>query len=144
MAAARRRARVRAVRALVVVAVLLLAVAGCGGGSDADAARTAWRDAAAAVADGDSAGFCSLVSRAGQQLLTHRTRLSCEDSVRVLGGLLSGADKASIRDATIVRVEVRGDTAVVTYDVSPALSKLGFTGRTTLERSGDQWLLSGV
>lgn len=129
-------------RAILLMAIL--AVAACGGTSDTDAARDAWRKASVAAASGDATGFCNLVSERGRQLITSRTDLSCEDSMRMLGGLLGSADRTAIRNARILDVDVRDGRAIVTYANPPALAKLGFTGRTVLEKAGDRWLLSGL
>jgi hypothetical protein len=62
----------------------------------------------------------------------------------MLGGLLGSADRTAIRNARILHVDVRDGHATVTYANPPGLAKLGFTGRTILEKAGDRWLLSGL
>ena len=103
-----------------------------------------WRAAATAAAAGNGAGFCPRVSPAGQAKLAAATQLPCEDAVRLLGSRLTPADRAAITGAQITGVTVTGDTAVVRYTSVPALARLGFTGRTTLERVGGVWLLRGT
>ena len=132
--------------ALAVAGALLLA-AGCGGGgktSDADSVKATWTKAATAAVDGQGTTFCELVTDAGKAQITSRTQLPCEDSIRLLASQLSVADKAKIKDAQITKVSVAGDKATVTYATTPTLATLGFTGRTTLSRSGGDWLLVGI
>ena len=128
----------------VLTVALLLAAAGCGGGSAGDDARSAWESASHAAAGGDATKFCSLVTTAGRQTITARTKLSCEDAVRLLSSQLSAEDKAAIRGAAVTKVEVDGANATVHYDVTPALAKVGFTGVTRLQKVNGRWLLRGV
>ncbi len=138
-----------AFRALPVLAAAALAVtlAGCGGGSSSspsDAVKTTWKQAATAAVDGQGTAFCSHVTAAGKAKITARTQLPCEDSIRLLASRLSAADKAVIHDAKITKVTVNGNDAVVTFATTPTLAALGFTGRTTLVKSGGHWLLVGI
>jgi hypothetical protein len=127
----------------VVVAGLLI-VAGCGGASDTTQVRSAWESASRAAADGAGTAFCSQVTAQGRQLITSRTKLSCEDSIRLLASSLSAADKTAIRDARITKIDVSGDTATVLYVTNASLGRLGFTGRTDLTKTDGHWLISGV
>ena len=70
--------------------------------------------------------------------------MSCEDAIRLAGSQLDAEDKARIRDAAIVRVDVSGDEATVRYESNAALTKVGFTGRTSMVRVDGRWLLRGV
>jgi hypothetical protein len=129
----------------LAAAILVAAVAAaCGGSSGADAVRAVWTDAARAAADGAGARFCALTTAAGRQAITARTSLACDDSVRLLAGQLSAADKTAIREARITGVEVDGDTAVVTYALDASLARFGFTGETTLTREDGEWRLQGI
>jgi len=132
---------------ILVAAALAAGLAGCGGGSSpspSDAVRTTWKQAATAAVDGQGTAFCSHVTAAGKAKITARTQLPCEDSIRLLASRLSSADKAVIHDAKITKVTVSGNDAVVTYATTPTLAALGFTGRTTLLKSGGHWLLVGI
>ena len=131
------------VRSGVLLFALLLA-AGCGGDSVDDDVRSAWEKASHAAAGGNATEFCSMVTAAGKRAIAARTRLSCEDGVRLLSSQLSADDKAAIRGAAITKVEVDGANATVRYDVNPALSKVGFTGLTRLQKVKGRWLLRGV
>ncbi len=133
--------------AIAALATLALAFAsGCGGTSTspADSVRSTWKKAATAAVDGQGTAFCALATDAGKQKITARTQLPCEDSIRLLASRLSSADKAVIHDAKITKVTVNGNDAVVTYATTPTLAGLGFTGRTTLVKSGGNWLLVGI
>ncbi len=135
-------------RRTLVLATLALLLASCGGEepepSPQDQVRTAWRAAADEAAGGDGEALCARITTAGQDRIAAQTQLPCADSVRVIASRLTDADRASIRDAQITSVTVAGDTAVVTYTGTPALAKVGFTGRTRFTKSGDQWLLAGI
>lgn len=131
----------------VVVAVLVVMLAGgCGGGDSAeDDVRSAWVAAAHAVADGSATRFCSLVSEEGRREIARRTGgLECESAVRLLGARLGREDEDAIRGAEITKIDVRGDDATVSYESSSALSKVGFTGRTSMRKVDERWLLSGL
>ena len=131
----------------VLVAVLVVSLTGgCGGGDSAeDEVRSAWGAAARAVADGSATEFCSLVSAEGKREIARRTGgLECESAVRLLGARLGAGEKDAIRDAEITKIDVRGDDATVSYESSGALSKVGFTGRTSMRKVDEQWLLSGL
>ncbi len=139
--------RSSSVPAACAVAAALILAAGCGGGgktSDADSVKATWKTAATAAVDGQGTAFCKLVTDAGKAQITARTQLPCEDSIRLLASQLSDADKAKIKAADITRVSVSGDKATVTYATTPTLATLGFTGRTTLSKSGGDWLLVGI
>jgi hypothetical protein len=131
-------------RALLPVVVVLLLAAGCGGPTAAERVQTTWAHAAEAISDGAGARFCELASATGRQTITARTSLSCEDSVRLLAGQLTTADTLAIRAARITRVEVDGDTAVVSYVLATDLARFGFTGETLLVREGGKWRLQGI
>jgi hypothetical protein len=130
----------------LVVACLVLVMGACGGGESAeDEVRAAWESASHAVADGNATRFCELVSAEGREEIAARTGgLDCESAVRLLASRLDGPDKDTIRAAEITGVEVRGDDATVSYETSAALSEVGFTGRTSMRRIDDRWLLRGV
>jgi hypothetical protein len=145
----------RAAGSLVLIAAGAL-LAGCGGG-DGDKATTTtappspeaqvlatWRAAARDAANGNGTAFCARVAPAGKAKLTARTNLPCEDTVRLLASQLTPADRATVSSAKIKSVTVTGTTAVVRYQSSPGLARYGFTGRTELTRSGEQWLLLGI
>lgn len=106
--------------------------------------RATWRSAAAAAAGGEGTAFCARVAPAGKAKLTAATQLPCEDSIRLLASQLTPADREAIRTAKITRVTITGDSAVVRYVTTPALAKLGFSGRTSLTKTGDRWLLLGI
>jgi hypothetical protein len=131
-------------RLLAAVAAGAVLAAACGGASAAEAVRSTWSDAARAAADGAGTRFCALASATGRQAIAARTSLPCEDSVRLLAGQLTAADRAAIRGAHITGVEVQGDTAVVTYELDRSLAQFGFTGETTLVREEGQWRLQGI
>jgi hypothetical protein len=135
----------RALSVLVVGLVVLL-TGGCGGGKSAeDEVRSAWVAAAHAVADGNATRFCSLVSAEGKREIARRTGgLGCESAVRLLGSRLSAGDMNTIRGAEITNVDIHGDAATVSYQSSGALAKVGFTGRTSMRKVGERWLLSGL
>lgn len=138
--------------AAVALLVSVLALQACGGGDEPAAppptpeqqVRTTWRSAAKAAADGDGAAFCAAVAPAGRAKLAAQTQLPCEDTIRLLSSRLTDADRAAVLGARITAVTVTGDRAVVRYETTPTLSKLGFTGRTSLTKSGAQWLLLGI
>ena len=138
--------------AIGLAAACVLAAAGCGGDEEPAApppspeqqVREVWRGAANAAATGDGAGFCDRVAPAGKDELLARTRLPCEDTIRLLASRLTEADRQAVLGARITAVTVSGDRAVVRYETTPTLAKLGFTGRTSLTRSGGQWLLLGI
>jgi hypothetical protein len=133
-------------RSALVVAVALAALpaAGCGGAPAEDEVRSAWKGAASAAAAGDATEFCERVSAEGRDTLAERLGVSCEDAIRLLAPRLDARDRRAIEDAEITSVEVSGDEATVRYESTAALAKLGFTGRTTMIRVDDRWLLEGV
>ncbi len=106
--------------------------------------RTTWRAAAGEAAAGDGEALCARITEAGQERIRAQTQLPCEDAVRLLASRLSDAEREAVRRAPITQVTVAGERAVVTYRSTPALKKVGFTGRTELEQSGERWLLSGI
>ena len=144
----RRRARRLAVGALAGC----LLVSGCGGDDEPAApppspeqqVREVWRVAADAAAAGDGAAFCDRVAPAGKDKLLAQTQLPCEDTIRLLSSRLTDADRRAVRGATITAVTVTGDRALVRYTTTPTLVELGFTGRTSLTKSGGQWLLLDI
>ena len=85
-----------------------------------------------------------MVTGEGKRTIAARTKLSCEDGVRLLSSRLSAHDKAAIRGAAITKVQVDGEDATVSYDVNPALAKVGFTGVTRLQKVNGRWLLRSV
>lgn len=127
-----------------------LLAAGCGGGEDApeptpqEQVRTTWRAAAGEAAAGDGEALCARITEAGRERIRAETKLPCEDAVRLLASRLSEAEREAVRSAPITQVTVTGERAVVGYESTAALRKVGFTGRTELEKSGGQWLLSGI
>jgi hypothetical protein len=131
-------------RLLAIAAAVAAVFAACGGPSAEEAVRTTWSEAARAAADGQGTVFCALTAAEGRQVITARTSLACEDSVRLLAARLSAADKAAIRRARITRVEIDGDTAVVSYALDASLARFGFTGQTTLAREDGEWRLLGI
>jgi hypothetical protein len=131
-------------RARTGVLLCVLLTAGCGGGSADDDVKAAWEKASHAAAGGNATEFCSMVTAEGKRTIGARARLSCEDAVRLLSSQLSAGDKTAIRDAEITKVETDGEKATVSYDVTPALAKVGFTGTTQLQKVDGRWLLSGV
>jgi hypothetical protein len=131
------------VRSSVLLCTLLLAAA-CGGAAADDDVKAAWEKASHAAAGGDATEFCSMVTAAGKRTITARTQLSCEDGVRLLSSRLSAGDKTAIRGAAITKVEVDGASATVSYEVNPALAKVGFTGTTRMQKVKDRWLLRGI
>lgn len=138
--------------ALGALAACLLVSAGCGGDDEPAApppspeqqVREVWRSAANAVAAGDGAAVCDRVAPAGKDKLLARTQLPCEDAIRLLASRLTDADRRAVLGARVTAVTVTGDRALVRYETTPTLAKLGFTGRTSLTRSGGQWLLLGI
>jgi hypothetical protein len=135
----------RALSVLVMGLSVLLA-GGCGSRDSAEGeVRSAWQAAADAVADGNATRFCSLVSAEGKREIARRTGgLECESAVRLLGSRLSAREMTSIRGAEITKIDLRGENATVSYESSGALAKVGFTGRTTMRKVGEQWMLSGL
>lgn len=131
-------------RALITIAVVALAIIGCGAAAPEDDVRSAWEAASHAVADGDATEFCALVSSEGKDEITARTGLGCESAVRLLAVQLDTREKDAIRSAAIRQIEVRGDSATVTYDSNASLEMVGFTGRTSMTRVDGRWLLSGI
>jgi hypothetical protein len=129
----------------LATAFLLLAASGCGnGGSAEDDVRAAWETAAKAVAEGNATEFCTLVSAEGREEIAARTGgLECESAVRLLASRLNARDKDGIRTTEITKVEVQGDEATVSYATTDALAKVGFTGRTSMQRIDERWLLRG-
>ena len=138
--------------ALVLPLACLALLPGCGGDDEAtppaptpeQQVRTVWRGAANAAASGDGTAFCAAVAPAGKVKLTARTQLRCEDTITLLSSRLSPADRQAILSAQVTAVTVTGDRAIVRYETTPTLAELGFTGRTSLTKSGGQWLLLGI
>ena len=129
----------------VALALLALVASGCGGSSAEDDVRAAWEAAADAAADGNATEFCALVSSEGRDEIAARTGgLECESAVRLLASRLSTREKDEIRATEITAVEVQGDAATVTYEASGALAEVGFTGRTSMRRVDDRWVLQGI
>lgn len=127
----------------------LAALGGCGDDEPApppppEAQVTAtWQRAMDAALTGDGDAFCALATPAARDELTARTQLPCPDAIRVLQVRLTERDRAALRAATPT-VTVAGERAVVRYETTPALAKLGFTGRTRLERVAGAWRLRGI
>ncbi len=142
-------------RSVVLVGACAL-LAGCG--SDDKAASTAaapaqspeqqvestWRTAAINASKGNGTAFCAKVAPEGKAKLTQQTSLPCEDAVRLLAGQLTPADRAAVDSAKVTSVTVTGDTAVIRYETTPKLARYGFTGQTSLKKSGNGWLLLGI
>lgn len=141
----------RSAPAALLLSVLAL-LSGCGGDdepappppSPEQQVRATWRSAATAAANGDGAAFCAKAAPAGKDKITAATMLPCEDSIRLLGSRLTAEDRAAALGAKATAVTVTGDSALVRYETTPALAKLGFTGRTSLTRSGGRWLVLGI
>jgi hypothetical protein len=130
----------------VCTLALALALVACGGGtSPEDEARAVWETAAKAVAEGNATEFCALVSAEGRREIATRTGgLGCESAVRLLASRLNTHDRDVIRTTEITQVEVQGDEAIVEYATTDALAEVGFTGRTSMQRIDERWLLRGV
>lgn len=62
----------------------------------------------------------------------------------MLASRLTEADRRHVLRAPVRSVTITGDRALVRYETTARLQKLGFTGRTSLTRSGGQWLLLGI
>jgi len=131
--------------------VCLLLLAGCGGEdrpapppSPEQQVRAAWRAAATAAATGDGDTFCARVTASGRAELTERTQLRCEDAITLLAARLTAEDRRQVLGAPVRSVTITGDRALVRYETTARLARLGFTGRTSLTRSGGQWLLQGI
>ena len=140
---------------LLPPAAAVLLLGGCGGGDGPPATTPAkpspqaqvlatWRAAASDAASGNGTAFCARVAPAGKAKLTAQTSLPCEDTVRLLASQLTPADRATVTGAKVTSVTVTGNAAVVRSENTPRLARYGFTGRTDLTKSGDQWLLLGI
>jgi hypothetical protein len=134
---------VRAAIVIVLVALVSLPAGACGGESAEEEVRSAWEAAAGAAAAGDATTFCDLVSTEGRETISSRVGLGCEDAIRLLASQLEAGEKAAIEAAEITAVDLDGDVATVRYESSAALAKLGFSGRTSMARVDDRWLLQG-
>jgi hypothetical protein len=130
--------------AAAVVALAAAPLSACGGEASEDEVRAAWEEAADAIAAGSATDFCALVSAEGKEAITERAGLSCEDAIRLVATQLGAEDKARIRVAEIVQVDVSGDEATVRYESDAALARVGLTGRTSLVRVDGRWLLRGI
>ena len=129
---------------LLAIGSQLLLLAACGGKSAEEDVRAAWESAARAAADGNATEFCALVSPDGRQEIAARTGgLECESAVRLLASRLNAREKDVIRATEIAKVEVHGDEATVSYATTGALAKVGFTGRTSMQKIDERWLLRG-
>lgn len=106
-------------------------------------ARATWQRAMDAALAGDGETFCALATPGARAELTARTELPCPDAIRVLQVRLTARDRAVLR-AAAPTVTVTGERAVVRYQTTPALAKVGFTGRTRLERAAGAWRLQGI
>lgn len=135
------------------LALALVAGAGCGGGgtgtvttappSPEAQVRAVWARAVAAAVAGEGERFCALATPAAQATIARQVKLPCADAIGLLQIRLKPADRAAIW-AAAPRVSVAGNRAVVRYRTTPALAKVGFTGRTRLIKTGGTWRLQGI
>jgi hypothetical protein len=108
-------------RRVVALAVLVLA-AGCGsdGGGDIDQAGNAVGDYFTAIAEGDGARACGLMTeQAQEQFADGGGTASCEEAVERLSDHLSDEDLAPLSDPQ-VDVTLNRDKATVSVEGGPS------------------------
>jgi len=108
-------------RRVVALAVLVLA-AGCGsdGGGDIDQARDAVGDYFTAIAEGDGARACGLMTeQAQEQFADEGGTASCDEAVERLGDQLSDEDLGPLRDPQ-VDVTLNRDKATASVEDGPS------------------------
>ncbi len=137
----------------LLAAAALIGLAGCGGPSPADvsAVKTTVRSFLVAIADGDTARACALVTPAGQAGLAAaagRRGSPCASVVASASSQLSPAVRHALRGVEVRRVTIQGDRATVRdEDIATStgnLSPLLRAGSTTkLVKSRGRWQLAG-
>ena len=108
-------------RRVVALAVFVLA-AGCGsdGGGDIDQARDAVGDYFTAIAEGDGARACGLMTeQAQEQFAGEGGTASCDEAVERLGDQLSDEDLGPLRDPQ-VDVTLNRDKATASVEDGPS------------------------
>ena len=129
---------------ICVVAAGALACAGCGTARPGDVAeiKRVVADYRHAVADGDGARACALMTREGQ---ANEVRLGreygvreCRDLAPVISALADKEDLDELRALRLVRVKVDGDRAVGRLE---GFRRLERSGPTYLRRVHGHWLI---
>ncbi len=116
-----------------------IAVAGCGK-SDEDKVRETVDEYIGALAKGDGAKACGLVSKeANEQIKTQSKAKDCATAIEKFTGSKQGAAvKKAFEEAKVQKVEVKEKKATATIEVE------GETAPLPLEKVGDDWKLSSV
>ena len=132
--------------ALALLAGVSLAAAGCGG-SDAKSDDEQIRDTvsayASAFADGDGTKVCErLTERAQKEVIAQGKALggnftTCEQTIKQLTSVISGADKKALRDIKVTKITVDGDTATLQAGA-------GNSATTRMRKVDGEWLVDGT
>jgi hypothetical protein len=128
------------VRCLVVAALgaLALAAPACGGDdddkSDAEKVKETVTDFYAALADGDGAKACGLVTGSAKERVSPGQR-SCEDSVSQAADRTDDDLKEALRSIEVRDIRVEGDEATCTATANRI-------ARVELKKQGDDWKIT--
>jgi uncharacterized protein DUF4878 len=104
----------RLLKLTVLLAALagVLAFTGCGD-SDEDQIKSNVEDLVQALADGDGAAACELITSDQRDEIGEGENQSCEDYVAGQSADLDDAEKEALRNTEVVGVKIEGDEADV-------------------------------
>ena len=116
----------RLLKLTVLLAALagVLAFTGCGD-SDEDQIKSNVEDLVQALADGDGAAACELITSDQRDEIGEGENQSCEDYVAGQSADLDDAEKEALRNTEVLGVKIEGDEAGLGALVAAARSVLG-------------------
>ena len=127
---------------LVATLAVATALAGCGGGKSArDRVKSIVTTYLTALADGDGATACAVLTDGQQQAVVGAAAaagVSSGSCARVLGGIAATLDagaKSKLREARVTSVSVHGSRAIVRV--------AGGSAAAELEKRSGRWLIAG-
>jgi hypothetical protein len=148
------RERLGKTEAVAIAVLAALACVGCAGGptpGDRRAAKATVRTFLTALADGDGARACGVLTPAARATLTvaaGAARAPCPSAIAAASRRLPGDVRAALGDVRVVAVAIRGDRATVTDDAirSPRGDLRPVLRRgdvTRLVKVGGVWRIAG-
>jgi hypothetical protein len=139
--------------AAILVTATALVAAGCGGGTDDTAkVKQTMTRFLSAVAAGDAATACSLITPSGQakfERVVGAPAGTCSLIITLVNARLPERVKTALRHPRIKRVKIKGNTAIVRHaDVTSTRGELGAvvqpaSSSVLMKQSDGRWKLSG-